>query len=141
MIASPWITYNSSIRSPLVQIAEIVNRENIPTYIFLRPPDNTAQLDAIDIFKKCASAEIVYNTNLHAKLYVCLAPYPYGFAVLGSANLTVKSEELYEIGLLILSEGGGGEILRQLASFGFDYLRTRPDSEVIKRLSLRRKYQ
>ena len=139
IIASPWVTCIDMVESPLVSIISIIKRHQLPTYVFTRPPENTAEIKALNMLAQCPSVEIVHNPNLHAKLYICLAPYPYGFAMLGSANLTHKSEELHEIGLIVLAAGGGEEIIRQLASFGMDYLRTRSDSSVQKRLRLRRK--
>ena len=86
----------------------------------------------------CETVELVYNAHLHAKVYACVAPHPYGFALLGSANLTRHSEQLYEVGLLVLAGGGGDEIVAELARFGLDYLRTRPESQVIKKSAGRR---
>jgi len=138
VIASPWITgQNDYKRNPLLRIISVIRSGNIPTYVFTRPPEGSSELDALNMLSECTSVEIVYNPNLHAKLYVCVAPYPYGFAILGSANFTSRSEDLYEIGLLVLAEGGGEQIVKQLASFGLDYLRTRPDSSVVKRFSRR----
>jgi len=138
VIASPWITRQSdNVRNPLLRIISVIRRGNIPTYVFTRPPEGSSELDALNMLSECASVEIVYNPNLHAKLYVCVAPYPFGFAILGSANLTSRSDDLYEIGLLVLAEGGGEQIVKQLASFGLDYLRTRPDSTLVKRFSRR----
>ena len=82
--------------------------------------------------------KIVLNENLHAKIYACLAPYPYGFALLCSANMTDASSQLYEVGLIVLSTGGGEGTVRELASYGLDFLRTRPESIVFKRISLGR---
>ncbi|MFP3880100.1 MAG: hypothetical protein ACLFVA_04010 [Dehalococcoidia bacterium] len=138
IIASPWIGYRDSSRGPLTSIVATIDACRIPTYVFTRQPQNTTHIQGVNALMRCPYTEIVYNNNLHAKLYICMAPYPYGFAIMGSANLTSGSEALYEIGLLILAQGGGEEIVKQLASFGLDYLRTRPDSRVIKRFSSRR---
>ena len=138
VIASPWISYSDSKGGPLLNIVSTIDACKIPTYVFTRQPQNTTHTQAMNILMSCPNIEIVYNNNLHAKLYICMAPYPYGFAIIGSANLTSGSEDLYEIGLLILAQGGGEEIVKQLASFGLDYLRTRPDSQIVKRFSYRR---
>ena len=138
IIISPWITGAETETSPLRRICSIVRTGNIATYVFTRPPASIKETRALDVLKECPSVEIVYNTSLHAKLYICNAPYPFGFAILGSANFTLGSEELYEIGMIVLSAGGGEEIVRQFAAFGLDYLRTRPESNVVKRISCRR---
>ena len=138
IVISPWITGAETGNSPLRRICSIVRTGNIVTYVFTRPPGSIKEINALNVLKECPSVEIVFNTNLHAKLYVCDAPYPFGFAILGSANFTLGSEELHEIGLIVLSAGGGEEILRQFSAFGLDYLRTRPESNVVKRISYRR---
>ena len=138
IIASPWIGYGDIRRGPLTSIVSTIDTCRIPTYVFTRQPQNNTHIQAVNALMRCPYIEIVYNNNLHAKLYICMAPYPYGFAIIGSANLTSGSEALYEIGLLILAQGGGEEIVKELASFGLDYLRTRPDSRIIKRFSFRR---
>ena len=120
VIASPWISYSDSKRGPLLNIVATIDAYKIPTYVFTRQPQNMAHAQAMNVLMSCPCVEIVYNNNLHAKLYICIAPYPCGFAIIGSANLTLGSEDLYEIGLLILAQGGGDEIVRQLASFGLD---------------------
>jgi len=138
IIVSPWISYGDNKKGSLLNIVSVIDAYKIPTYVFTRQPQNVTHTQAMNTLISCPYVEIVYNNNLHAKLYICVAPYPYGFAIIGSANLTVGSQDLYEIGLLIMAQGGGEEIVKQLASFGLDYLRTRPDSRVIKKLSYRR---
>ncbi|MBI4330564.1 MAG: hypothetical protein HY673_04735 [Chloroflexi bacterium] len=135
VIASPWITAQTEKSSPLNQIIHLINERNIPTYVFTRQPQTASEHLGQQLLMECPTVELVYNPHLHAKLYVCIAPYPYGFAVLGSANMTVNSDALYEIGLLILAAGGGEIIIKELASFGLDYMRTRAESQVVKKMS------
>ncbi len=134
VIASPWITAQATKSSALDQITRIVDENRIPTYVFSRPPRTSSELLGLQMLMNCPTVELVYNPHLHAKLYVCIAPYPYGFAVLGSANMTANSDALYEIGLIVLAAGGGEGIIKELASFGMDYLRTRPESQVAKQM-------
>lgn len=135
IIASPWITAQSARNSALKQIVHTITDNGIPTYVFSRPPETPSEVLGLEMLAKCQTVELVYNPNLHAKLYVCIAPYPFGFAVLGSANMTTHSDALYEIGLIVLAAGGGEAIIKELASFGLDYLRTRPESQVVKKMS------
>jgi len=135
VIASPWITAQTAKNSALNQIVNTVTKNRIPTYVFSRPPETSSEALGLKMLADCPTVELVYNPHLHAKLYVCSAPYPYGFAVLGSANMTIHSDTLYEIGLIILAAGGGEAIIKELGSFGMDYLRTRPESKVIKKMS------
>ena len=135
VIASPWITSEGPGASSLKTITSVVRRNKITTYVFTRAPQTQAHRRALDALAGCPSVEIVLNESLHAKIYACLAPYPYGFALLGSANMTDGSSHLYEVGLIVSSAGGGEETVKELASFGMDYLRTRPESIVFKRIS------
>ncbi len=134
VIASPWITAQTARNSALSQIARIVTENKIPTHVFSRSPQTSSELLGLQMLTNCPTVELVYNPHLHAKLYVCIAPYPYGFAILGSANMTSHSDALYEIGLIVLAAGGGEGIIKELANFGMDYVRTRPESQVAKRM-------
>lgn len=138
MIASPWISETLQ-GDALGVITSVIRRYSIPTYVFTREPDKPSHQAAIASLSDCPSVEIVMNPNLHAKVYACVAPPPYGFALLGSANLTGASGAMYEIGLIVLVAGGGHEVVKELASFGLDYLRTRPESLVLKKLSTGRR--
>ena len=136
VIASPWITGEGSGKGALDTITSLIDRYSIPTYIFTRTPQSQPHNRALVTLGQCSTVEIVLNDNLHAKVYACLAPHPHGFALLGSANLTDGSNHLYEIGLIVLASGGGEQTVKELAAFGLDYLRTRPESIVHKRISL-----
>ena len=136
VIASPWISSDAPDGEALGTITDTIHRYNIPTYICTRTPQNPVHIRALNELGQCSTVEIVLNDDLHAKVYVCLAPYPHGFALLGSANLTHNSSNLYELGLIVISADGGEAIVKELASFGFEYLRTRPESVVSKRISL-----
>ena len=140
VIASPWISGEGDGKSAFDTITALIERYRIPTYVFTRTPQNHAHNSALLTLIRCPTVEIVLNDNLHAKVYACLAPHPYGFALLGSANLTDGSNSLYEIGLIVLATGGGEQTVKELAAFGLNYLRTRPDSIVQKRISLRGEY-
>lgn len=137
VIASPWLSSAEGKPQSLRQLLRVLSSRKVPTYVCTRPPQSEQHLDAITILRAFPNVELVFNRQLHAKIYACVAPPPHGFAILGSANLTITSESLYEIGVLIGSSGGGEAIVRELASFGFDYLRTRPDSDVVKRIDAR----
>ena len=135
VIASPWISGEGAGAKTMKTITSVVRRHRISTYVFTRTPQTQSHRRALDALAECPSVEIVLNESLHAKIYACLAPYPYGFALLGSANMTDSSTHLYEVGMVVSSAGGGEETVRELASFGLDYLRTRPESIVFKRIS------
>jgi hypothetical protein len=115
----------------------VIQLRSIPAYFVTRRPENAQQTKANDILRSCPSVELIYNENVHAKIYACTGPQPHGFALLSSANLTSNSLTLYEIGLLIVGVGPGSSMVEELANFGLRHLRTRPESEVVKKIDVR----
>lgn len=138
VVISPWITARSDAKCPFKSLVQLIRGRRLPAYILTRRPANPEHMKAIEMLMSCDTAEVVYNDNIHAKVYACLAAPPHGFALLGSANLTANSAMLYEIGLLVIGVGPGTAIVQDLADFGLKHLRTRPESEVIKKISTRR---
>lgn len=137
VVISPWITAAPESACPFASLVEIIRSHRFPSYIITRPPENAAHNKAIEILRTCPTVELVYNDNVHAKIYACTAPSPNGFALLGSANLTAGSLAQYEIGLLVMGVGPGSAVVEDLANFGLRHLRTRPESEVVKRIDIR----
>jgi hypothetical protein len=137
VVISPWITPTGDASCPFSLLVHVIRSRRLPAYFITRSPQNSAHLKATEILKSCPTVELVYNDNVHAKIYAVTGPSPHGFALLGSANLTAGSLELYEIGLLIVGVGPGSSIVEDLANFGLRHLRTRPESEVIKKIDIR----
>lgn len=137
VVVSPWITATTDGPCPLSMLVQVIRSRCFPAYVFTRPPEAPAHLKAVEALRSCPTVELVYNVNVHAKIYASTGPSPYGFALLSSANLTANSSTQYEIGLLILGLGPGSAIVEDLANFGLHHLRTRPESEVIKRIDPR----
>jgi hypothetical protein len=133
VVVSPWISLFEDDPFPLTLLAGHVNRYQIPTYVFTRPPGTVEQVRVTNLLERCPTVEIVYNPYLHAKIYACLGPEPYEFAILASANMTTSSASLYEVGIVVLGVGGGDRVVKDLADFGLSYLRTRPESIVAKK--------
>jgi len=138
VIVSPWITAGKERASPFSVLLKIIHSLRVPTYIITRRPQDAAHLAAIELLKGCPTVELVYNDNVHAKVYAACGPPPHGFAILGSANLTAGSLDNYEIGLLVVGVGAGSVIAEDLANFGIRHLRTRPESQVIKKMDFRK---
>jgi hypothetical protein len=137
VVISPWITSVTDGPCPFSSLVSIIKARRIPGYFFTRPPETAAHLRAVEILLRCPTAELLYNDNIHAKVYASTGPSPHAFALLGSANLTANSLALYEIGLLVLGVGPGSAIVDDLANFGLRHLRTRPESDVVKRIDPR----
>jgi hypothetical protein len=137
VVISPWITATADTSCPFAALVHLIRSRRIPAYFFTRPPENSAHTKATEILRSCPTVELIYNDNIHAKIYACTGPSPHGFALLGSANLTANSLALYEIGLLIIGVGPGSSIVEDLANFGLRHLRTRPESDVVKKIDVR----
>ena len=137
VIVSPWITPDNTNAGPLKTLSQIINSRRLPTYVVTRQPQSASHLRATHLLQQCPTVELIYNDNVHAKIYAAVGPPPHGFALIGSANLTAGSSELYEIGLLVVGIGAGCAIVEDLANFGIRHLRTRPESKIIKKANLR----
>lgn len=138
VIVSPWITAGKDAGFPFSVLRKTIHSRRLPAYVITRRPQDAAHLAAINVLMECPTVEIVCNDNVHAKIYAASGPSPHGFAILGSANLTAGSMDLYEIGLLVTGVGPGSAIVEDLANFGIRHLRTRPESEVLKKMSFRK---
>ena len=137
VVISPWITAQDERSCPFSSLIQLIRSRSIATYVFTRSPSTAAHTEAAESLRSCPTVELIYNDNVHAKIYACLAPPPHAFALLGSANLTANSITLYEIGLLILGISAGSSIVADLGNFGLQHLRTRPESKVVKRIDVR----
>jgi hypothetical protein len=137
VLISPWITAVPGKNCAFTRMVSLLRSRRIPAYIFTRPPDSPSHAAAVAALRDCPTAELLYNNNIHAKIYACLAPTPRAFAILGSANLTANSLDLYEIGLLVLGVGPGASLVDDLSNFGLRYIRTRPESDVIQKIDPR----
>jgi len=90
---------------------------------------------AIDMLSACNTVEIRYNSDLHAKVYVCIARTSQ-FALFGSGNLTDTSiTRRIEVGMMIEAKGQGVPLVRELHSWANVRLRTQ--SDLIKKIEMR----
>lgn len=118
LIVSPWITSLSNETVQLSRIAEKIKKEEINTCVFMRDPKKEDKnADAVDIFNTCPTLRLYYNNELHAKVYVSRCE-PFGFALVGSANLSGFATRSYEIGLMIEGKGKGTDIIEDLVRLG-----------------------
>lgn len=118
LIVSPWVTSLENETIKLTDIANKINRENIKTLVFLRnPKKEPINSEAIRILSECPTVDIHFNDELHAKVYVCKCD-PFGFALVGSANLSGRATRALEVGLMIDGIGRGQEIVAELQKLG-----------------------
>ena len=134
VIISPWIGFlpREEFGYSLEDIAQLINSNTIPTYVITRDPDvEAANRKAIDIFCSCPSVNLYYNNSLHAKVYVCRCE-PFGFALLSSANLSMGSSKMVEIGLMIEGKGYGQIVVEELEYVGKEDLPGMSETKVVK---------
>jgi hypothetical protein len=136
VVTSPWISSFADTPLSLRRFTKYVERKKIPTFIATRPAASAEHQRAIDILSDCPLIEVVTNPHLHAKIYACEAEPPNGFAILGSTNFTQNAQSLYEIGLLVVGSGSGTAVVKELADFGLNYIRTRPETKTISTIDM-----
>ncbi len=126
-IVSPWITAipgEVSLRS----IVDHIDHSNIPTLVMTRHPrKEPMNREAVDVLLASDNIVLYYNNELHAKIYVCRCE-PFGFALLGSANLSGNATRAHEIGLMIEGKGAGEDIVEELEKLAWQDLPGRAGS-------------
>ena len=118
VVVSPWIQSLDRESLSLKDILWSVKKGRVPTTIIMRSPEREAlNGDAAELFEGCPFITLYYNNDLHAKIYVCRCQ-PFGFALLGSANLSGRATRALEIGLLVEGKGAGRAIIEELELLG-----------------------
>lgn len=125
VIVSPWITSLRGEKITLMDIIKKIRSENISTTIIMRhPTKEPINSNAVQTFCDNRNVTIYFNNELHAKVYVCRCD-PFGFALVGSANLSGQATRALEIGLLIEGKGYGKDIVDELELLGREDLPNR----------------
>jgi len=126
VIISPWISTlpNENIR--LEDIIFTIKKHKIHTTVIMRDPERERlNIEATKLFRQYHhNIDLYFNNELHAKVYVCKCA-PFGFALLGSANLSGRATRAHEIGVLIEGKGYGKEIVEELDLLGKEDLLNR----------------
>ena len=125
VIVSPWITALRGESITLEDIIAKINSEEVPTIVIMRPPrKEPINLEAVQLFSSNQFITLYFNTELHAKVYVCRCD-PFGFALVGSANLSGQATRAFEVGVLIEGKGYGMDIVEELERLGTEDLPNR----------------
>lgn len=140
ILISPYVGTLEGSRVTLDAVCRKAVEKGIPTYVITRSPEDEYHQQAVDTLISYDHVELRFNQSLHAKLYVCLCQDEYhSFALIGSANLTRTSiEKNIEIAMMISGRGRGRDILRELARWGLERLRTLNDTKLVKKMKFRR---
>jgi len=130
VIVSPWIQSLNGEPFSLRDILWSIERRRIPATIIMRSPGKEPlNGEAAELFEGCPFITLYYNNDLHAKVYVCRCQ-PYGFALLGSANLSGRATRALEVGLLIEGKGAGRAIVEELEILGKQDIPNRAGTEL-----------
>jgi hypothetical protein len=118
VLVSPWIAGAGEHRGQLELVARKIEHERIPTWLLTRHPSREpVNLSALQIVSTLATVRTYFNNELHAKVYVCRCA-PFGFAYVGSANLTGRAMTAYEVGVMVDGKGEGERIVEELERIG-----------------------
>lgn len=131
VVVSPWITPWQELPSFSWWIEEIYKR-NLRTTVITRTPTIPAHLNALKALARNEKTRVYLNDSVHAKIIACPGPFPWGFGVVGSANITSNSLNQLEIAIMVLARSGGDGIIKELAFIGDNYLRSHIDTKSFK---------
>ncbi len=113
-IVSPWISrFDEEAGMSFEQMIKRLTDDNATAYIVTRRPVDHWHEQAVDALAQSGQANIRFVEGLHTKLY-CARTAKSDFALLGSANLTQRSLENLELGMLVQSYGAGAPTVRAL---------------------------
>src|SRR3989337_2310495 len=132
VIISPWIRTLEGETVTLADIVQAIERKKAPTTVVMRNPiKEPLNKEADALLRQCPYVSLYYNNDLHAKIYVCRCE-PFGFALLGSANLSGRATRALEIGLLIEGKGVGRDIVQELGALGRDDVPNRSGTSLVQ---------
>jgi len=130
VIISPWIQSLEGEPISLKDIIWSIERSKVSTTVIMRnPTKEPLNRDAAELFKESSFITMYYNNDLHAKIYVCRCQ-PFGFALLGSANLSGRATRALEVGLLIDGKGAGRAIIEELDILGKEDIPNRAGTQL-----------
>jgi len=124
-LVSPWISsFGEECGITFPQFLKRLKDDNTTVYVVTRPPEHPWHSSAVEDIARTGQANIVFVPSLHTKLY-CADTAQGSFALLGSANLTSRSLNNREIGVLIRSVSAGKQIVKNLFLEAADLYRSK----------------
>ena len=126
VIISPFIGDLAGTPFELRAVTERALADRTRLYVITREPRELYHQAGVAVLQQCPLAEIRYNPDIHAKLYVVWSRNEAeSFALFGSGNLTESGlHHNIELGMMIFARGYGRTILRDLYQWGSYALRT-----------------
>jgi len=118
VIVSPWIDSLGEMAEQFKAMLTKVEQEKIDATVIVRHPrKEPANYPAVTQLSGLPSVRLYFNNELHAKVYACYCS-PYGFAYVGSANLTGRATVAFEVGVMVEGRGDGARVVDELARVG-----------------------
>jgi hypothetical protein len=135
VLVSPFISTLEGETYNLKAILKRAEKDHTRVYVVTHEPEAEYQREGIELISRFDCAEIRYNSEIHAKLYICWGrEVEESFAFFGSGNLTSGGLRYnLELGMMILARGDGKNILKALYQWGSFDIRTA--STLIKSIS------
>ena len=126
VIVSPFIGDLAGTLVELKAVTERVLSDRTRLYVITREPRELYHQAGVAVLQECPLAEIRYNPDIHAKLYIAWSrDVADSFALFGSGNLTTGGlQRNLELGMMIYARGYGRNILNQLYQWGGHALRS-----------------
>ena len=126
VFVSPFIGDLAGTPFELRAVTEKAVADRTRLYVITREPREPYHQAGVELLQQCPLAEIRYNPDIHAKLYVVWSrDETESFALFGSGNLTESGlRHNIELGMMIFARGHGRAILRDLYQWSSFILRT-----------------
>ncbi|GEM_PF-603830 len=126
VIVSPFIGDLAGTPFELRAVTEKAVADCTRLYVITREPRELYHQAGVEVLQRCPLAEIRYNPDIHAKLYVVWSrDEAESYALFGSGNLTESGlRHNIELGMMVFARGHGRAILRDLYQWGGYSLRT-----------------
>jgi len=134
MIISPFIGDLEGAPVALKEVTKKVEADGTRLYVITREPREPYHQAGVSVLQQCRLAEIRYNPDIHAKLYLAWCrDETESYALFGSGNLTERGLRYnLELGMMIFARGYGKTILRDLYNWSTSVLR--PKTPPVKRI-------
>lgn len=135
VLVSPFISTFEGEAYKLVDVLKKAQRDRTRVYVVTHEPEAMYQLQGMELLKQFSGVEIRYNSEIHAKLYICWGrEVEESFAFFGSGNLTSGGIKYnLELGMMILARGDGKNIIKALYQWGSHDIRVQ--SSLIKQIT------
>jgi hypothetical protein len=103
VVLTPWITDEQGGCVAFGRLVSWSARCGAALQLITRPPDNSAHMRAVHEVLNQDGGRVLYNRELHAKVFIAVFEDTRRVAVVGSSNLTAGSAQLLETAVMVHS--------------------------------------